>query len=239
MINTDKKNNFENIFKNEVLDKYAQNDPELTEKFYKYYIHLTETNKKFNLTAITEQDEVIKKHFADSLLPLQAELIKPNMCCADVGTGAGFPGLPLAILRPDVHMDLIDSLKKRLNFLDEVLQLTNTTNCETIHARAEDHAKSGNREKYDLVFSRAVSRLASLTELCLPMVKVGGKMVALKSKSAKEELEEAQKVIELLGGKSEPLFGTEERNLVIITKIAPTPPIYPRKAGTPEKFPII
>ena len=239
MINMDQRISFENTFKREVLDNYAQNDSELTEKFYKYYVHLTETNKKFNLTAITEQDEVIKKHFADSLLPLQADLIKPDMHCADIGTGAGFPGLPLAMLRPDIHMTLIDSLKKRLGFLDEVLQITGTTNCETVHARAEDHAKSGNREKYDLIFSRAVSRLASLTELCLPLVKVGGKMIALKSKSAKEELEEAQKVIALLGGKAEPLFGTEERNLVIITKIAPTPPIYPRKAGTPEKFPII
>ena len=94
-------------------------------------------------------------------------------------------------------------------------------------------------EKYDIVLSRAVSRMATLTELCLPLVKVGGKMVALKSRSAKEELDEAQKVIELLGGKAEPIYGTEERNLVIITKVSPTPPIYPRKAGTPEKFPII
>jgi len=238
MINTDT-TTFENIFKKEVLDLFAPNEIELTEKFYKYYIHLTETNKKFNLTAITEQEAVITKHFADSLLPLQAGILTKDMKCADIGTGAGFPGLPLAMLRPDIHMTLVDSLKKRLNFIDEVLQITDTTNCETVHARAEDHAKSGNREKYDLVFSRAVSRLASLTELCLPLVKVGGKMVALKSKTAKEELVEAQKVIELLGGKAEEIFGTEERNLIIITKIAPTPPIYPRKAGTPEKFPII
>ena len=238
MINTDK-NIFESTFKSEVLDIYSSSDFSLIEKFYKYYIHLVETNKKFNLTAITEQEDVIKKHFADSLLPLQADLIKGNMSCADVGTGAGFPGLPLAIFRPDIKMTLVDSLKKRLNFLDEVLSLTGTINCETVHSRAEDHAKSGNREKYDLVFSRAVSRLATLTELCLPLVKVCGKMVALKSKTANEELEEAQKVIELLGGKAEPIFGTEERNLVIITKVSPTPPIYPRKAGTPEKFPIV
>ena len=238
MINTDK-NSFESMFKTEVLDCYNSCDSSLTEKFYKYYIQLVETNKKFNLTSITEQEDVIKKHFADSLLPFQADLIKANMSCADVGTGAGFPGVPLAIFCPDIKMTLIDSLKKRLNFLDDVLNITGTVNCETVHARAEDHAKSGNREKYDLVFSRAVSRLATLTELCLPLVKVGGKMVALKSKSAKEELEEAQKVIELLGGKAEPIFGTDERNLVIITKVSPTPPIYPRKAGTPEKFPII
>lgn len=238
MINVNK-NTFESMFKTEVLDVYASSDVGLAEKFYKYYVHLMETNKKINLTAITEQEDVIKKHFADSLLPLKADLIKENMHCADIGTGAGFPGLPLAMFRPDIKMTLIDSLKKRLNFLDEVLSLTETANCETVHARAEDHAKSGNREKYDLVFSRAVSRLATLTELCLPLVRVGGKMVALKSKSAQEELSEAQKVIELLGGKAEPIFGTEERNLIIITKVSPTPPIYPRKAGTPEKFPII
>ena len=170
---------------------------------------------------------------------MQADIIPENALCADVGTGAGFPGVPLAMMRPDIKMTLIDSLKKRLTFLDEIAEMTALTNCETIHSRAEDHAKSGNREKYDLVFSRAVSRLATLTELCLPLVKVGGKMVALKSRTAAEELAEAQKVIELLGGKAEPIYGTEDRNLVIITKIAPTPPIYPRKAGTPEKFPII
>ncbi len=238
MINTDK-NKFEQIFKHEVLDVYAPANQDITDKFFKYYIHLVETNKKFNLTAITEMEDVITKHFADSLLPLKADIIPENALCADVGTGAGFPGVPLAILRPDIKMTLIDSLKKRLTILDEVAEKAEISNCETVHSRAEDHAKSGNREKYDLVFSRAVSRLATLTELCLPMVKVGGKMVALKSRTAEEELAEAQKVIELLGGKAEPIYGTEERNLVIITKTAPTPPIYPRKAGTPEKFPII
>lgn len=238
MINTDK-NLFEQLFRKEVLEVYAPEKQELTDKFFKYYVHLVETNKKFNLTAITEPEDVVTKHFADSLLPLKAEIIPENALCADVGTGAGFPGVPLAMLRPDIHMTLIDSLKKRLTFLDEVTEMTGLSNCETVHSRAEDHAKSGNREKYDIVLSRAVSRLATLTELCLPLVKVGGKMVALKSRSAEEELAEAQKVIELLGGKAEPIYGTEERNLVIITKIAPTPPIYPRKAGTPEKFPIV
>ena len=238
MINTDK-NLFEKLFKKEVLDVYASEDPKLTDIFFKYYEHLIETNKKINLTAITEMEDVVTKHFADSLLPLQAGIIPENAHCADIGTGAGFPGVPLAILRPDIKMTLIDSLKKRLTFLDEVTSMTGLPNCETVHSRAEDHAKSGNREKYDIVLSRAVSRMATLTELCLPLVKVGGKMVALKSRSAKEELDEAQKVIELLGGKAEPIYGTEERNLVIITKVSPTPPIYPRKAGTPEKFPII
>ncbi len=238
MINTDK-NQFEQLFKKEVSDIYAPEKSELADKFFKYYVHLVETNKKFNLTAITEMEDVITKHFADSLLPLQADIIPENALCADIGTGAGFPGVPLAMLRTDIRMTLVDSLKKRLTFLDEVAEITGLSNCETVHARAEDHAKSGNREKYDIVLSRAVSRLATLTELCLPLVKVGGKMVALKSRTAAEELAEAQKVIELLGGKAEPIYGTEERNLVIITKIAPTPPIYPRKAGTPEKFPII
>lgn len=238
MINTDK-NRFEQLFRKEVLDIYGQPYDSITESFFSYYIHLIETNKKFNLTAITELEEVITKHFSDSLLPLQTNIITENALCADIGTGAGFPGLPIAMFRPDIKMTLVDSLKKRLTFIDEVLKMTKTENCETIHSRAEDHAKNGNREKYDFVFSRAVSRMATLTELCLPLVKVGGKMIALKSKSAKEELEEAAKVIELLGGKAEPIYGTEERNLVIITKITPTPPIYPRKAGTPEKFPII
>lgn len=238
MINTDI-NTFTKIFKREISNIYSFDNEEIIERFFNYYVNLVETNKKFNLTAITELEDVITKHFADSLLPLQAGIITPNAVCADIGTGAGFPGLPIAMCRPDIKMDLIDSLKKRLTFLDEVTQITHTKNCTTIHSRAEDHAKSGNREKYDFVFSRAVSRLATLTELCLPLVKIGGKMVALKSKTAKEEIEEAQKVIELLGGKCEPLYGTEERNLVIITKIAQTPPIYPRKAGTPEKFPII
>lgn len=236
---TSDKNTFEKLFKQEVLDLYGTVNSDPTDRFFKYYTHLVETNKKFNLTAITELEDVITKHFADSLLPLSTGLIAENSLCADIGTGAGFPGMPIAMFRPDIQMHLIDSLKKRLVFLDEVAELTQTNNCTTIHSRAEDHAKSGNREKYDFVFSRAVSRLASLTELCLPLVKVGGKMIALKSKTAKEELEEARKVIELLGGCAEPIFGTEERNLVIITKTAPTPPIYPRKAGTPEKFPII
>lgn len=233
---------FAELFKNEITSvygKYAADSGILAERFFRYYEDLTETNGKFNLTAVTELHEVMKKHFADSLLPLEAGVIGRGAVCSDVGTGAGFPGMPLAVFRPDISMTLIDSLQKRLGFLDRVIAETDTVNASTLHIRAEDYAKGDGREKYDIVFSRAVARLVSLAEICLPLVKVGGIMIAFKSQSAEDELKEAEKAIKLLGGKLRTVYGTPERNLIIIDKTSPTPLIYPRKAGTPEKFPLI
>ncbi len=210
------------------------------EKFAIYYEMLVDFNRRVNLTAITEPDEVINKHFIDSLLPLKLAPKELVGCGADVGTGAGFPGVPLAIMCPNTEFVLMDSLKKRLDFLDALIEKTGLRNCRTVHIRAEDAAKTvgGMRETFDFTLSRAVARLASLSELCLPLVKVGGSMLALKSRSAKEELGEAGYAISLLGGKTRGVFGTEERNVIIIDKNAPTPAIYPRKAGTPEKNPL-
>lgn len=211
------------------------------EKFAVYYERLRDANRQFNLTAITEPDEVIAKHFVDSVLPLKLvpDIIKGRG--ADVGTGAGFPGVPLAILCPDAEFVLMDSLQKRLDFLDDLIRETGLKNCRTAHIRAEDAAKTagGMRESFDFTLSRAVARLATLTELCLPLVKAGGTMIALKSRSAKDELAEAAYAVELLGGKARQITGSEDRNLVLIDKIAATPAIYPRKAGTPEKRPLV
>lgn len=237
-MNDNEQNRFSDLFSKEILKRFDLQNEDITDKFYIYYRHLTKTNKKINLTAITELEEVITKHFADSLLPLKNDSIPHNAVCADIGTGAGFPGLPIAMCRPDIKMFLVDSLKKRVNFLDEVISLTQTENCVTVHARAEDLAKQDHREKYDIVLSRAVSNLATLSELCLPLVKLGGKMIALKSRSAESELEEARNAMNLLGGSLETVYGSKERNLVIITKVKQTPVIYPRKAGTPEKYPL-
>jgi 16S rRNA (guanine527-N7)-methyltransferase len=160
------------------------------------------------------------------------------MECADVGTGAGFPGVPIAIMRPDIKMELIDSLRKRLDFLNIVIEKTGIENCKTMHVRAEDAAKGELRERFDIVFSRAVARTVSLTELCLPLVREGGHMLALKSIAAKEELEEAKAAIDILGGDTPLLFGSDERNMVIIKKIRKTPRGYPRKAGKATSSPI-
>lgn len=203
--------------------------------FFAYYQALVTTNEHLNLTAITEAHEVAEKHFIDSLLPISADIIHDGMVCIDVGTGAGFPGVPLAIMYPNVRFVLMDALQKRLHFLDELTQDLGLRNIETLHARAEDAAKGKYREQFDLVLSRAVAPLAVLAEFCLPFTKIGGMTVAYKSRSAQEELNQAAHAITVLGGGSPTIFGSEERNLILIPKSSPTPQQYPRKAGTPTK----
>lgn len=217
------------------------------EQFLKYYELLVEWNGFMNLTAITEFDDVMKKHFADSLSIVKAfsEIRTEKLKVIDIGTGAGFPGIPLKIVFPQIELTLLDSLQKRLKFLQEVIEQLELGEVELIHGRAEDFCKpSMKREQYDLCVSRAVANLATLSELCLPYVKVGGKFIPYKSEKAEEEVKAAQKAIGLLGGevKEQIEFELPEsdigRTLVVIEKKSATPKKFPRKAGMPAKEPI-
>lgn len=219
---------------------------EQKQQFIQYYELLIEWNKVMNLTGITDFSEVLLKHFADSISIAKGLDMKKISTCIDVGTGAGFPGIPLKIVFPHLQITLLDSLNKRLNFLNEVIEKLGLIGIRTVHGRAEDTAKKPEyREKYDLSVSRAVSRLAVLSEYCIPYVKQGGYFVSYKSGKALEEIEEAKKSISVLGGEIEKevdfkLYQTNmERTLVLIKKVMSTPKKYPRKAGTPTKEPIL
>ncbi len=216
---------------------------EQIEQFYKYMNLLIEWNEKMNLTAITEPKEIILKHFIDSITILK--YIDDNSKLVDVGTGAGFPGVPLSIMNPTLKITLVDSLNKRLIFLQEVVKELNLKNIEIVHARAEEFGQNKNyREKFDIATSRAVANLATLSEYLVPLVKIDGKIISMKASNAKEEINDAKKAIEVLGGKIEKIeeFDLPEsdigRTIIIIDKNKCTPAIYPRKAGTPAKEPI-
>lgn len=212
--------------------------------FYTYMEELVEWNKKINLTAILEGDDIIDKHFIDSLTISQ--YIKDDENIIDVGTGAGFPGIPLKIARENLKIDLLDSLNKRINFLNEIINILNLKNIKTIHARAEDEAgKKEKREEYDIAVSRAVANLPVLLEYLLPFVKLGGKCICMKGMNIEEELNNSKKALKELGGEIEEinkfkLSDTDAtRNIIIVRKISSTPKKYPRKAGTAVKNPII
>lgn len=215
---------------------------EQIDKFFNYKNLLQEWNEKMNLTAIVDDEEIILKHFIDSLTI--EKYISKDSSIIDVGTGAGFPGIPLKIVRDDIELTLLDSLNKRITFLNEVISINNLQKVRCIHGRAEDVSRETSmREKFDYATARAVANLSTLSELCLPFVKVGGKFICMKGNNI-EEVEEAQKAIEVLGGKIVSIEKLTlpnsdiERNVIIIEKIKQTPKQYPRKAGTPAKEPI-
>ena len=218
---------------------------EQKEQFDIYHKLLEEWNKVMNLTGITEFQEVLVKHFLDSLACVKAvDMSKVNRIM-DIGTGAGFPGVPLKIAFPHLEACLLDSLKKRVNFLEETFQLLKLENITAIHGRAEEFAKNkAYRETYDLCVSRAVSNLATLSEYCLPYVKTGGFFISYKSGTVQEEVEQAQKAVKILGGRIQDVVYFQlpdseiQRSLVVIEKVKATPGRYPRKAGTPLKEPL-
>ena len=214
------------------------------EQFLLYYEMLVEQNKVMNLTAITDYEEVLKKHFIDSLSLVKAYDLSKNIFLIDVGTGAGFPGVPLKIAFPNLRVTLLDSLNKRIYFLNTVIEKLGLSGIEGIHGRAEDFAKHTMREKYDLCVSRAVANLSTLSEYCLPFVKVGGQFISYKSEKITEEKAAAENAVRLLGGKvvNQIAFTLPDsdiyRNLFVIEKIKETPKKYPRKAGLPGKEPL-
>ena len=213
------------------------------EQFMKYYEILVETNKVMNLTAITEFDEVIEKHFLDSLSLVRVFDLNRNVKILDLGTGAGFPGIPLKITFPEIDIVLADSLNKRVKFLNEVVETLQLKQVETVHGRAEELAKNKKyREQFDLCTSRAVANLSSLSEYCIPFVKEGGRFISYKSGEIEEEVDQAKRAIHVLGGKLDQVYKfdlhEQKRSFVIIEKVKKTPAVYPRKAGTPTKEPL-
>ncbi len=232
-------------FNKDLADLGVVLTPEQINQFLRYYELLVEWNGFMNLTAITEYDEVMKKHFVDSLSLIKTFDVSKKVKVIDVGTGAGFPGLALKIAYPNLQVTLLDSLNKRINFLNEVISQLGLSGVETVHGRAEDFAKPDKlRGKFDLCVSRAVANLSTLSEYCLPFVKVGGEFISYKSEKIMEEMSAAKNVISILGGKfdrSEEFTLPDSdiyRNLVVIKKIKETPKKYPRKAGLPSKEPI-
>lgn len=220
-------------------------DDTVLKKFQQYMELILEWNEKVNLTAITEKEEFIKKHYIDSLLCYSFPEMQKSERVIDVGTGGGFPGIPLALVFPEKQFVLMDSLKKRLNIIDDLALQLDISNVVTLHGRAEDlgHSKEY-REKFDICVSRAVANLATLSEYCLPFIKKGGNFLAYKGTKADEEIKEAHKAVFLLGGKitreeKVTLPGYDlEHNIIVIEKVQNTSAKYPRKAGTPSKEPL-
>lgn len=215
------------------------------EQFRQYYEMLVEKNKVMNLTAITEWNEVIDKHFIDSISLIKACDLSGDKYVLDLGCGAGFPGIPLKIAFPHLKMVLLDSLNKRILFLNEVIETLGLEDIEALHGRAEDYArKTEYREQFDYCVSRAVANLTTLSEYCIPYVKEGGTFISYKSGKVKEEIKEVKKALFLLGGKMDDMITFElpetdmERIFVKIIKEKKTPKKYPRKAGLPGKEPL-
>ncbi len=218
-------------------------DNEMIEKYHIYMEGIIAWNEKINLTAITDHDDFITKHFVDSVLCYHFDEYINAESVIDVGTGAGFPGIPLAILSEDKQFVLADSLNKRLRVINDVAEQGGIDNIETVHGRAEELAKNGKyRQQFDVCVSRAVANLAVLAEYCLPFIRKGGYLLAYKGPDAENEVKVAEKAIKILGGKLRRIESVSldgyHHNIAVIEKIKDTPAKYPRKAGTPAKEPI-
>lgn len=215
-----------------------------TKAFDRYGDILLDWNERMNLTRITDEDEMMDKHFIDSLTPTLVSAYEGTGKILDLGTGAGFPGMVLAMVSPERDVHLMDSLNKRITFLDHVVEELGLTNVSTFHGRAEEAGRDKKfREQYGLVVSRAVARLPILAEYCLPFVRLGGHLIAMKGAEGVEEVEEAKKAIDILGGKLDEIVdlrlpGGDERHLVVIKKVKGTPAKYPRGGGKPRKDPL-
>ncbi|KKM11573.1 hypothetical protein SY88_07680 [Clostridiales bacterium PH28_bin88] len=220
-------------------------NPVQEEQFWRYYQELLEWNNRFNLTAITGEEQVMLKHFTDSLLCSAKVDFQPGMRICDVGSGAGFPGVPLKIWLPGLHLCMLDATKKRVEFLRHLVEIIGLTGAEAVHGRAEEWGREpGWREGFDRVLSRAVGPMAVLAEYCLPLVRTGGMMIALKGPEVDLEVEGENGVFHMLGGELEgvyrhrlPISG-DSRRTVVIRKVTSTPEKYPRKPGLPEKRPL-
>ncbi len=234
---------FTSILKEKASKINIEINDEQASKFYKYMNELIEWNEKINLTAITEPNDVITKHFVDSITI--EKYVDNGAKIIDVGTGAGFPGIPLSIIRDDLKITLMDSLNKRIRFLDEVIEENSLLNVDTVHGRAEELGRNADfRGKYDVATSRAVASLNVLLEYLVPFVKVGGYCICMKGSNIDDEIKEAKKALEVLKCKVEKIESFElpgsdyGRNIIIIKKIGETSNKYPRKPGTPAKEPL-
>lgn len=230
-------------FEKGLKDLQIELSDEQVQQFLNYYEKLVETNKVMNLTAITEFEEVVEKHFLDSLSLVKVCDLSKKIRILDLGTGAGFPGIPLKIAFPELEIVLADSLNKRINFLQDVIEELDLKKITAVHARAEELARNKEyREGFDLCVSRAVANLSTLSEYCMPFVKIGGNFISYKSGEIDEEVLNAKNAIFLLGGKTKEVFKfdlyEQKRSFVIIEKTKGTPKAYPRKAGTPSKQPL-
>ena len=230
-------------FVEELVKLNINPNQEMLNRFDLYYKKLVEVNSYMNLTAITEESEVYNKHFLDSLMIIKSELFTEEVTLLDVGSGAGFPSIPLAIVNNDVKVTIIDALNKRINFLNDLTKHLGLDNVVAYHKRAEDFAKE-RRESFDIVTARAVARLNVLAELCLPLTKIGGHFIAMKGKMSKEEMDEAMNAISVLGGKVSKVVSVNlpdeagERDLIVIKKVKSTPNKYPRQFNKIKERPL-